>query len=657
MSLRCLLFSSHREVVEPISQVLAEIGIEGEFCESAVDAVEKVTTHVFQIVITDWSDQPEASFLLKTARDLKAAYRPLTLAIVSEADRPAALQAGANSVLLKPIRVEQVRDTMRTACDLLRAKQQPTGQPMTAQPSSPATQAQPEIASSAVAAVSTASASSISAPLPPSVDQVPEAGFRAGEFLPSAGTGPGSQVDTEKEAEAQVSPEQNAAGEVDALAELEPTAAAVSERPDVSAEPSGKLSGWAELQARLNAGTRPETTKSELLSYSETTTVEKDSSEPTKTQEAVESSAETAESAAEQIASEPVSALPEVSGGEERLVSAREPRASRTKTLILGTLAACLLVAAAIPRTRLQLIQSGRCAVRAAQGWLNPPPPQLPQAVAQHDSFGQAGDEYKLPTATPIPDATTDPSQIRVVPVIDPTAKPDKNANASSGQSQVAAPDTSPQDQNQAVAAQGENSAAQGQNPTDTPTNQIAAAKPVEIVAPPGTTGSATTSVQPAAVQPAVPTNAAVPAPARPAPAASSPLHTVSASTPVGIPPSLQTQLAPSAPAAGGAMPAEATMSAIEPVNLPEAAVRDLLIQKVDPEYPEAAKASGLQGNVTLQVLIGHDGAVQDAKFLQGSLLFARAAIDAVKQWHFKPYSMNGQVVSVQSTVTLNFRP
>ena len=47
-------------------------------------------------------------------------------------------------------------------------------------------------------------------------------------------------------------------------------------------------------------------------------------------------------------------------------------------------------------------------------------PAPLPQAVAQHDSFGQEGDEYKLPAPGNIPDATTDPSQIRVVPVIDP---------------------------------------------------------------------------------------------------------------------------------------------------------------------------------------------------------------------------------------------
>ena len=73
MPLRCLLFSSNAELVQPIWQVLADLGIEGEYCQSGVDAVEKVTTQSFQIVITDWDNQPEAAFLLKTARDLKAA--------------------------------------------------------------------------------------------------------------------------------------------------------------------------------------------------------------------------------------------------------------------------------------------------------------------------------------------------------------------------------------------------------------------------------------------------------------------------------------------------------------------------------------------------------------------------------------------------------
>src|SRR5260370_42000665 len=108
-------------MVQPIWLVLADLGIEGEFCQSAVDAVEKVTTQSFQIVITDWDNQPEAAFLLETARDLKAAQRPLTLAIVSDdARRPKALQQGANSILLKPISVGQGRDPVSTACVLVR---------------------------------------------------------------------------------------------------------------------------------------------------------------------------------------------------------------------------------------------------------------------------------------------------------------------------------------------------------------------------------------------------------------------------------------------------------------------------------------------------------------------------------------------------------
>src|SRR5271168_2557121 len=157
MPLRCLLFSSNKEMVEPIWQVLTDLGIEGEYCQNAVDAVEKVTTQLFQIVITDWEDQPEAAFLLKTARDLKAAQRPLTLAIVSDDARlPEALQAGANSVLVKPIRTEQVRDTMSTACELLRAKQQPG----TLQPAPVAQRRAPETATLAAAA----SAGSVAVP-------------------------------------------------------------------------------------------------------------------------------------------------------------------------------------------------------------------------------------------------------------------------------------------------------------------------------------------------------------------------------------------------------------------------------------------------------------------------------------------------------------
>jgi len=108
-------------------------------------------------------------------------------------------------------------------------------------------------------------------------------------------------------------------------------------------------------------------------------------------------------------------------------------------------------------------------------------------------------------------------------------------------------------------------------------------------------------------------------------------------------------------PDASGNKPPEAALPSIEPVDVPEAAERALLADQPAVEYPATAK--GQQGTVVLQVLIGRDGTVQDAKFLQGSLAFARNAIDGVKQWKFKPYLMNGRPASVQTKLTLSFKP
>jgi protein TonB len=108
-------------------------------------------------------------------------------------------------------------------------------------------------------------------------------------------------------------------------------------------------------------------------------------------------------------------------------------------------------------------------------------------------------------------------------------------------------------------------------------------------------------------------------------------------------------------PEASGNKPPEAAMQSIEPVAVTEAAERALLTDQPAIDYP--ANAKGQRGTVILQVLIGRDGSVQDAKFLQGSLAFARTAIDGVKLWKFKPYSLNGRAVSVQTSMTMSFKP
>jgi TonB family protein len=97
-------------------------------------------------------------------------------------------------------------------------------------------------------------------------------------------------------------------------------------------------------------------------------------------------------------------------------------------------------------------------------------------------------------------------------------------------------------------------------------------------------------------------------------------------------------------------------LSQVEPVNLAEDLSQALLLQKVTPNYPEQALKAGIEGAVILQAWIGKDGSIRDLKLVDGSLLLGRAAVEAVKQWRYKPYVRNGVAVEAQTYVTVNFR-
>jgi TonB family protein len=71
--------------------------------------------------------------------------------------------------------------------------------------------------------------------------------------------------------------------------------------------------------------------------------------------------------------------------------------------------------------------------------------------------------------------------------------------------------------------------------------------------------------------------------------------------------------------------------------------------------YPPIAQSARVQGVVILEVTIGIDGRVQDAKVLRSIPMLDAAALDAVKQWEFTPTMLNGAPVPVMMTVTVNF--
>ncbi len=92
------------------------------------------------------------------------------------------------------------------------------------------------------------------------------------------------------------------------------------------------------------------------------------------------------------------------------------------------------------------------------------------------------------------------------------------------------------------------------------------------------------------------------------------------------------------------------------PMQLPPAVAQDRLIYRVEPEYPLEAREHQIQGPVVLEVHINRDGTVQELKLMNGNSALGRSAMDAVKQWRFKPHAVNGQFVEMGTTITLNFR-
>jgi protein TonB len=79
------------------------------------------------------------------------------------------------------------------------------------------------------------------------------------------------------------------------------------------------------------------------------------------------------------------------------------------------------------------------------------------------------------------------------------------------------------------------------------------------------------------------------------------------------------------------------------------------LIHDVAPTYPPEAGRARIEGTVVLLAVIAKDGTVRDVRVESGLPVLAQAAIDAVKQWRYKPYLLNGEPIEVDSQITINF--
>lgn len=90
-------------------------------------------------------------------------------------------------------------------------------------------------------------------------------------------------------------------------------------------------------------------------------------------------------------------------------------------------------------------------------------------------------------------------------------------------------------------------------------------------------------------------------------------------------------------------------------VRLKPELAEGLLSDRVEPEYPDAARRAHIQGSVTLETLIGANGRVQQVTPVSGNPQLADAAVNAVRQWRYKPFTVDGRKVPIRTQVTVTF--
>jgi TonB family protein len=91
-------------------------------------------------------------------------------------------------------------------------------------------------------------------------------------------------------------------------------------------------------------------------------------------------------------------------------------------------------------------------------------------------------------------------------------------------------------------------------------------------------------------------------------------------------------------------------------VRVSSAVSQGLILSRVSPKYPSEAKAKHIHAVIVLAAVIGKDGTITDLKLVSGPPELAGAAIDAVRQWRYRPYLLMGRPVEVQATINVNFQ-
>ena len=95
--------------------------------------------------------------------------------------------------------------------------------------------------------------------------------------------------------------------------------------------------------------------------------------------------------------------------------------------------------------------------------------------------------------------------------------------------------------------------------------------------------------------------------------------------------------------------------SLLQRIRVASGVSQGLVVHRVQPLYPPEARRARVQGTVVMQAVIGKDGTIKDLRVVTGDPMLDDAALDAVRQWQYRPYILNGDPVEVDTQIEVHF--
>jgi TonB family protein len=608
MGYQALLFCPDEKTARTVTQVLSELDFTVIPCTEPFGAVKKLMGEHFDAVVVDCDNEQNATLLFKSARNTPNNQSSLAVAVVEgQAGVAKAFRIGANLVLTKPINVEQAKGTLRVARGLLRKS---------------------EGAKPATSAADTAMKRAAPVPAPPkpaplaTIPSMATARPAAPIASSAAATIPTQKAQPRVVASVPVRTAENSTEPFRATGE------------EIASPPIAKSVAQTPVPKTTSAVSSPATAESKIeIAANQTSSAgfgTSAASAPAPAREAKPGIS--SEGTHSTVISEPESPAEKVAAGDSgssveetsaaspsftfggNVNSGTESAGGGSKKTLLAV-AAVLLIAAGGYAAWMQWVRSSGAATPFTH--VAATPVTTPAAVSQ-----------VAPSAAPAASSSAQPaaaSSARSTPDSEAASQPTGTAKISSDS------DTQP---------------TAGAENTPVHSSKISA----------GANSSKTAAS-------GVPTNK-VPATDAPAPAivvkngASQPAKKAEA-TPDAPAPSM-TEIAPAdnGEALTNLMGSQSQAPApvLQTLNISQGVSRGLLFKKMQPTYPATAMKMRIEGAVELLATITKDGDISAVKVVSGDAQLARAAADAVKQWKYKPYLLNGEPVEIQTPITVNFK-